>query len=235
MHHSKNLTPKGILMTKSKWIKLTAADGTEISAYEVLPDGPSRGGLVVVQEIFGVNSHIRRVADGYAADGYHVIAPAIFDRAQPGFEVGYDADGRTQGIALMQKISATDSMLDIGAAVDLLKKQGKVGIVGYCLGGTYAWLAASELPVDASVMYYGGGVGRSADRKPNVPVQGHFGMLDSHIPQTDVDKVRVYPNVEIFTYEADHGFNCDERASFEPASAAQARKRAVGFLRAHIG
>jgi carboxymethylenebutenolidase len=222
-------------MTKSQWIKLKAADGAEISAYEVFPDGPARGGLVVIQEIFGVNNHIRRVADGYAADGYHVIAPAIFDRAEPGFEVGYDADGRSKGIALMQKVSASDSMLDIGAAVDMLKKEGKVGIVGYCLGGTYAWFAASQLPVDASVMYYGGGVGRNAERTPNAPVQGHFGLLDSHIPQSDVDKVRVYANVEIFTYEADHGFNCDERSSYEPASAAQARERALGFLRARIG
>jgi carboxymethylenebutenolidase len=222
-------------MTKSRWIKLKAADGVEINAYESLPDGKPRGGLVVVQEIFGVNAHIRRVADSYAADGYHVIAPAIFDRAEPGFEVGYDPDGRAKGIALMQKIDAADSMLDIAAAVEALKKSGKVGVIGYCLGGTYAWLSASQLPVDAAVMYYGGGVGRNAERKPSVPVQGHFGLLDAHIPQSDVDKVRVYPNVAIFTYQADHGFNCDERGSYEPASAAQARERALGFLRAHIG
>ncbi|GLS21181.1 carboxymethylenebutenolidase [Labrys miyagiensis] len=222
-------------MTKSQWITLKAADGVEISAYEVWPDDPARGGLVVIQEIFGVNGHIRRVADSYAADGYHVIAPAIFDRAEPGFEVGYDDEGRTRGIALMQKVSGTDSMLDIAAAVELLKKEGKVGIIGYCLGGTYAWLAASQLPVDAAVVYYGGGIGRYSDRKPGVPVQGHFGLLDRHIPQSDLDKVRVYPNAELFTYQADHGFNCDERSSYEPASAAQARERALGFLRAQIG
>lgn len=222
-------------MTKSQWIKLKAADGVDISAYEVLPDGPARGGLVVIQEIFGVNGHIRRVADSYAADGYHVIAPAIFDRAEPGFEVGYDDEGRTRGIALMQKVSGSDSMLDIAAAVELLKKEGKVGIVGYCLGGTYAWLAASQLPVDAAVVYYGGGIGRYSDRKPAVPVQGHFGLLDSHIPQSDLDKVRIYPNVELFTYQAGHGFNCDERSSYEPASVAQARERALDFLRAQIG
>jgi len=222
-------------MTKAQWIKLKAADGVEISAYEVLPDGPARGGLVVIQEIFGVNGHIRRVAESYAADGFHVIAPAIFDRAEPGFEVGYDDAGRSRGIALMQKVSATDSMQDIAAAVDLLKKEGKVGIIGYCLGGTYAWLAASQLPVDAAVVYYGGGIGRYSDRKPDVPVQGHFGLLDTHIPQSDLAKVRVYPNVELFTYQADHGFNCDERSSYEPASASQARERALGFLHAEIG
>ncbi len=222
-------------MTISHWITLKAADGAELRAYEVQPEGKARAGLVVVQEIFGVNNHIRRVADSYAADGYHVIAPAIFDRAQPGFEVGYDPDGRAQGIAIMQRVSAADSMLDIAAAVDVLKEEGKVGVIGYCLGGTYAWLAASQLPVDASVMYYGGGIGRNADRTPNVPVQGHFGLLDTHIPQSDVDKVRVYPDVEIFTYQADHGFNCDERSSYEPVSAAQARERALGFLRTHIG
>lgn len=222
-------------MTISRWIKLKAADGAEIRAYEALPDGKARAGLVVVQEIFGVNNHIRRVADSYAADGYHVIAPAIFDRAQPGFDVGYDTDGRAQGIALMQKVPAADSMLDIAACVDLLKDEGKVGVIGYCLGGTYAWLSASQLPVDVAVIYYGGGVGRNADRKPSCPVQGHFGLLDSHIPQSDVDKVRVYPNVEIFTYEADHGFNCDERSSYEPHSAGIARERSLGFLRANLG
>ncbi|MDQ0393235.1 dienelactone hydrolase family protein [Labrys monachus] len=222
-------------MTKSQWIKLKASDGVEISAYEALPDGAPRGGLVVVQEIFGVNGHVRRVADSYAADGYRVIAPAIFDRAEPGFEVGYDAQGRDRGVALMQKIPGAKSMLDIAAAVEALQGVGKIGVIGYCLGGSYAWLAASELPIDASIVYYGGQIGKTWDHKPNSPVQGHFGLLDTHIPQSDVDKVRIYPNVEIFTYQADHGFNCDERSSYEPASAALARERALAFLRRHIG
>jgi len=222
-------------MTKSQWLKLTASDGFELSAYEASPDGEARGSLVVVQEIFGVNNHVRRVADGYAADGYRVIAPAIFDRAEPGFEVGYDAEGRDKGIALMQKVTGADSMRDIGAAVEALQGSGKIGVIGYCLGGSYAWLAASQLPIAASVMYYGGQIGRTWDQKPNCPVQGHFGLLDKHIPQSDVDKVRIYPNVEIFTYQADHGFNCDERSSYEPASARLARERSLAFLRQHIG
>jgi len=221
-------------------IMLTAGDGHAFSAYEAKPIGPARGGLVVVQEIFGVNPHIRSVADGYATDGYDVIAPAIFDRAEPGVELGYEGPDRDKGMALRQKIPMDAMLLDIAAAVGALKGRGKVGIVGYCLGGTLAWLAAARIPgLAAAIGYYGGAIAPNLAAVPRCPVLLHFGEEDGAIPPNDVEKIRAAADpktVEIFTYAgAGHAFNRQGTQMWREAQAKLAHERTVAFLRMHVG
>ncbi|MFO1183702.1 MAG: dienelactone hydrolase family protein [Bauldia sp.] len=219
-------------------IELRARDGHEFGAYEAKPAGRSRGGLVVLQEIFGVNAHIKSVADGYAADGYHVLAPAIFDRAAPNVELGYGQDDMKRGIDLRQKISVDKMLLDVAAAGEKLRGAGRVGIVGYCLGGSLAWLAATRLNVFAgAIAYYGGMIAQFADEEVQIPVLMHFGEKDQSIPPEAVAKVRaaVPPEVEIFTYPAGHAFNREGQSSYDAASAKLARERSLAFLRKHVG
>ncbi len=221
-------------------ISLTAKDGHHFSAYEVAPSGAPRGGLVVVQEIFGVNRHIRDVANGYAADGYRVLAPAIFDRAERGVELGYDQEGRTRGIALRQEISLEEMLSDVEACVAALKPAGKVAVVGYCLGGSLAWLAATRFSgLAAAVGYYGGMVAKHLDEKPKCPVMLHFGEKDPSIPMDDIAAIRaaVDPHaVQCFTYaDAGHAFNRAGNEAHHAPSAVLARVRSLAFLRQHIG
>jgi carboxymethylenebutenolidase len=218
-------------------IDLTASDGHRLQAYEALPHGEVRGGIVVVQEIFGVNGHIRRVADGYAKDGYRVIAPALFDRVRPGIELGYTDADVAKGRAIREQVGFEQALADVTAALTALREAGKVGIVGYCWGGTVAWLAAARIDGFAAVSsYYGGGIGKFAGEKPRCAARCHFGEKDHAIPLGEVDSVRkANPGVEVFLYPAGHGFNCDERASYEPASAALARARSLELFRAHVG
>ena len=218
-------------------IILRAADGFGTTAYVAKPSGKPKGALVVIQEIFGVNRHMRGVADGYARDGYLAIVPGLFDRIRPGIELGYaDADIATGRD--LKAASATDAaLLDIAAARDYVKSAGKVGTVGYCWGGFLAWVAATRLKgFAASVSYYGGGIGGVATEKPNCPVQFHFGDKDHAIPLTDVDKVKAagHKGVEVHIYAAGHGFNCDERGSFDAPSAKTARGRALAFFDQHV-
>jgi carboxymethylenebutenolidase len=220
------------------WITLTAADGHKLTAYEAKPSGKPRGGIVVVQEIFGVNGHIRRVADGYAADGYHVIAPALFDRVGKNIELGYSEADIAKGRDIRAKVSFEQALADVAAAQGALKEAGRIGIVGYCWGGTVTWLSACRLPgFSAASSYYGGGIGNFAAEKPRCPVQCHFGEKDHAIPLDEVDKVRQAQkeNVEIYLYPAGHGFNCDERGSYDAASAKLARERTLAFFRKHVG
>lgn len=215
---------------------LTAADGFVLDAYRADPPGPPRGGLVVLQEIFGVNPHIRSVADGYAAQGYCVVAPALFDRARKGVELAYDPAGMAAGSALARSIARQDTLKDIAAAVEALKAAGRVGVVGYCWGGTLAYAAALDLPVAAAVGYYGGGIAALVDRQPAVPTMLHFGEHDAHIPMSDVETIRAAaPAVRLFTYPAGHGFNCDARGSYDRASAEAALGRTLPFFREHVG
>jgi carboxymethylenebutenolidase len=218
-------------------IPLTAADGHRFDAYLAHPNGPARGALVVVQEIFGVNSHIRSVADGYAADGYLAIAPALFDRVERGVEIGYGADDVARGRALKEASGNTKPLLDIAAAMEHVKHAGRTGIVGYCWGGLLSWLAACELDgLAASVPYYGGGMPDHAARQPRCPVMAHFGALDNLIPAPSVEAFRsAQPGITLHLYAAGHGFNCDQRGSFDAASAALARQRSLAFLREHVG
>lgn len=218
-------------------IKLTAADGFGLGAYRATPEGTPRGGLVVLQEIFGVNAHIRSMADRYAALGYLAIAPALFDRVQPNVELGYEPDGIQQGIALNKQTQHEDTLKDVAAAIAAASAAGRVGVVGYCWGGTLAYAAACELSgLSAAVGYYGGGIAGMLDRKPKVPVMLHFGQQDGHIPMSDVEKIRAaLPGVPVYDYPAGHGFNCDARASYDKASADLALQRTLPFLREHVG
>lgn len=221
-------------------ITLKAADGHEFSAYEAKPKGKARGGLVVVQEIFGVNAHIRAVADGYVAEGYHVIAPALFDRAERKVELGYDKPDMERGIALRKEIALDAMLADIAASAERLAAAGKVGVVGYCLGGSLAWMAAQRLTgIAAAVGYYGGMIASHLDPAPRVPVMLHFGSEDRGIPRLDVEKIREHVDpkqVQVFVYEgAGHAFNRDGTPAHHAESAALAGKRTLQFLREHIG
>jgi carboxymethylenebutenolidase len=220
-----------------KRIELTAADGFVLSAYRTDPTGTPRGGLVVAQEIFGVNSHIRGVCDAYAADGYAVIAPALFDRSERGVEIGYTPDDIARGRELKANAGIDAALRDLAAARDALAGTGKVGVIGYCWGGFVAWMAAARLDGFAcAVPYYGGGMLDAAGEKPRCPVMAHFGERDAMIPAAGArDFARAHPSAQVFLYAADHGFNCDQRASFDPAAAALARERTLAFLRQHVG
>jgi carboxymethylenebutenolidase len=218
----------------SETVELMAADGHALGAYRVLPVGTPRGGVVIVQEIFGVTRHIRAVAHQYAAAGYLAIAPALFDRLERGVDVPYADVPR--GVALMQRVDRGQALEDRGAAVAAASTAGRVGVVGYCWGGALAYLAACELRIAAAVSYYGGRLPQLLAQTPRCPVMFHFGERDAHIPASDVALVRAaYPAGVYHLYPADHGFNCTDRASFDPASAALALERSIEFLHQHVG
>jgi carboxymethylenebutenolidase len=215
-------------------VELTAADGHRFTAYLAEAGDRPRGGIVVIQEIFGVTRHIRAVADQYAAAGYLAIAPALFDRVERGVDVPYT--DMAKGFAYMQAMKDEQVMLDVQAAIERVRTAGKVGVVGYCWGGTVAYLSAARLNVDAAVAYYGGGISGRTAEKPRVPVLFHFGEKDTHIPQSAVAEIKsAYPQGVYHLYPADHGFNCTDRASFEPASAQLALQRSLEFLHRHVG
>jgi carboxymethylenebutenolidase len=211
--------------------QLTASDGHQLAAYEVHPEGAA-GSIVIVQEIFGVNDHIRSVVDRYAALGFRAIAPSLFDRVERGVELDYDAAGIEAGRAMAMEVRWEPAMLDIAAAVDAVAETGPVAVIGYCFGGSLAWLAADELPIAAAVGYYGGQVVDFIDRAPKVPTMLHFGALDQGIPLDGVQRVaEAYPDVPVHVYEgAQHGFSCDARGSYHPLSATIALGRTVEFL-----
>ena len=225
--------------------QVRAADGYAFGVYEALPSGEPKGGVVVIQEIFGVNAHIREVADSYAAEGYAALAPALFDRVERGVELGYDAEGMTRGRDLaFQGLNQEDALQDIQATVEEAGKYGPVGVVGYCYGGLMTYLASARLSgIACASAYYGGGIAGALgdppveeERKPKCPIIMHFGALDAHIPLADVERVkRALPDVPVHVYDADHGFNCDHRASHHAESAALARKRTIALFNAHLG
>jgi carboxymethylenebutenolidase len=217
-------------------INLTAKDGATIEAYRSAPADEPKGGMVVLQEIFGVNHHIRAVADRYAAAGYLTIAPALFDRVEPGVELGYGDADRPRAMDIRGRTKLEETLADIEAAVALASAGGDVGIVGYCWGGTLAWAAAARLSgVSAAVGYYGGGIAGMLDEHPSVPILLHFGERDKHIPMSDVEKIRAaYPDIPVFTYAADHGFNCDERASYDEKNAKEAQSRTFAFFAEYL-
>jgi carboxymethylenebutenolidase len=219
------------------WIELTAADGVRVAAYRSEPVGPRRGGLVVIQEIFGVNRHIRSVCDGFAADGYLVIAPALFDRYQKGIDWGYTPDDVARGREMRDRADTEAALLDVDAAKGAAAAAGKVAVVGYCWGGLIAWYAAARVRGFAcAITYYGGGMPDAVGERPHCPVLGHFGKDDPHIPLDGVEALAAeHSLVQVFTYAAGHGFNCDERDSFDAAAARLARERTLAFLHEHVG
>jgi carboxymethylenebutenolidase len=220
-----------------KMIELTAADSHKFAAYRAEPQGKPCGGLIVVQEIFGVNSHIKSVADGYAADGYLAIAPAFFDRVERGLDIGYTPADIERGRTFIPKMQWDTVMKDAGAALANVKSAGKVGIVGYCWGGTVSWVSAARLSgLACSVCYYGGGIPGLTSEQPKCPVMFHWGETDHAIPLADAKKAAAaHPEAQSFIYQAGHGFNCDHRGSYHADSAKLARTRSLDFLRKHIG
>lgn len=225
-----------------QFIQLKSADGQSIPAYVATPSGKPRGGIVVIQEIFGVNSHIRSVADLYAAEGYLAVAPAIFHRVKPDVDLGYQPDDMSAGMALKAATEALPSpgaMQDIQAAIQHAGQAGKVGIVGFCYGGLLTWRAACNLQgLSAAVPYYGGGVTTPDEiaRKPKVPVLAHFGDKDKHISVESVEAFKkAHPEVEVHLYAADHGFNCDQRGSYNADATKLARERTLAFFAKHVG
>ena len=224
-----------------EFVQLKSADGRAFPAYVARPAGTAKGGVVVLQEIFGVNSHIRAVADGYAAEGYLAVAPSTFDRVKPGVELGYGPDDMQAGIALkaaVEGLPAPGVLPDMQAAVDYAAQGGKVGVVGYCWGGLLTWRAACMLKgISAAVPYYGGGVTTPEEiaRQPQAPVLAHFGERDHWISLDSVEAFRkAHPGVEVQVYAADHGFNCDQRGSWDAASARLARERTLAFFARHL-
>jgi carboxymethylenebutenolidase len=218
-------------------IELAAADGFRLSAYRADPVGGPRGGLVVAQEIFGVNGHIRSVCDGFAADGYVAIAPALFDRYERGLDIGYTPDDIARGRELKGRAQVDAAMRDVAAARDSVASAGKVAVIGYCWGGFVAWMAASRLDGFAcAIPYYGGGMLDAIGERPRCPVLAHFGERDAMIPVDGVRKLAAaHPDAQVHIYAADHGFNCDQRASFDATAAKLARERTLEFLRRHVG
>ena len=214
-----------------RWIELKP-EGGPIAAWRADPAGAPRGGIVVIQEIFGVNAHIRAVADRFAAEGWLAVAPAIFDHVEKGFDVGYDPESRARGMSVVGKVDFEQVLRDAAAAIAVASEGGKVGIVGYCYGGAVAWAAAGRLPgLSAAVGYYGGRILAMRDLQLKVPTMLHFGEKDAHIP---VAEVRAFaaarPDVPVYIYPADHGFNCDQRSAYDPPSAALAWERTLAFF-----
>lgn len=215
---------------------LMARDGHEFNAWLVAPTGPPRGALVLLQEIFGVNSHIRAVADGYAADGYVTIAPCLFDRIRRGIELGYSPPEVQEGTGYSMQLPQDKVNKDIAACIAVIRHAGRVGAVGFCWGGTQAFIAASGQPIAAAVAYYGGGIANNLDKQPKHPLLLHFAAHDKHISTEDRERiVAANPGAEWHLYEAHHGFNCDQRGSYDAASATLARTRTLEFLAQHVG
>ncbi len=231
----------------AQMIHLTSADGAQIAAYEATPTDTPLGAVVVLQEIFGLNSHIKSVADGYAQAGYYVIAPAMFHRVAAGTELGYTSADMTQGMALKAAAEGLLPLLlgDVQAAIDHAARAGKaagapkslkVGVVGYCWGGLMSWRAAQRLQgVSASAPYYGGGMTKELDLPLQCPTIAHLSDNDDYVPMDGVAELqKAYPQATVYIYPAKHGFNCDERASYDAPSATLARDRTLAFFAQHL-
>lgn len=218
-------------------LTLTSPDHHTFSCFEATPDHSPKGAVIVIQEIFGVNAHIRAVCEHYAKQGYRAIAPALFDRIRPGVELGYGPEDRPEAMELaFKQLTLEQALQDIQTTIDHAAATLKVGVVGYCFGGLLTWLAACKLNNVAAVSsYYGGGIGRYKEKKPRCPVQLHFGKLDPLIPLAEVEALRgLHPECEVFLYEAGHGFNCDQRPSFESHSSHLALTRTLALFEKHL-
>jgi carboxymethylenebutenolidase len=225
-----------------KHVSLTSADKFQLGAYRAQPSGAAKGAakgaVVVIQEIFGVNHHIRAVCDRLAGEGYAALAPALFDRQVQNFESGYSPEEITEARKFVANPDWGAMLRDTQAAVDELGASGRVAIMGFCMGGTVSFLAACRLSgLSAAVCYYGGQIARFADEKPKVPTLMHFGEKDASIPMSDVETIKKKrgQNCEIHVYPgAQHGFHCDERGSFDAPSATLAWQRSLAFLQKHL-
>jgi carboxymethylenebutenolidase len=216
---------------------LRASDGHEPGAYRSEPAGRARGGIIVLQEIFGVNSHIRDVADRFAAEGYLALAPALYDRSSVrDVEMGYSTEDIARGRALREEFAWEDTVKDVEAAMSALRGEGlRVGTVGYCWGGSMSFLAAVRLPLDCAVVYYGAQILPYVKEKERCPLLMHFGKRDASIPPSDVEAIqKEHPEALVYQYDADHGFNCDRRAQYDEASAMLAWERTLAFFATNL-
>ncbi|OGA42273.1 MAG: hypothetical protein A3G26_09830 [Betaproteobacteria bacterium RIFCSPLOWO2_12_FULL_65_110] len=218
-------------------LDLTASDGHVLAAYLALPESKPRGGLVVIQEAFGVTAYVRSVCDAYARDGYASIAPAIYDRQRRDavFDGSPAPEALAEALRLRAALEWPKVMLDVQAAIDEVRSAGRVGIVGYCAGGSVAWLAALSLPLAAASCYYGRDIVDFLDRAPLCPTILHFGEHDRFIPLADVERIRAaFPTVPNYVYPAGHSFDgAGERR--DEASARLARERTLELFRRHVG
>lgn len=220
----------------SEFTTLMARDGHEFGAWLAAPAGKPRGAVVVIQEIFGVNSHIRGIADSFAAEGYVAIAPALFDRVRKGIELAYNAETMKEGFGYVMQLKPEETLRDLAASIAVVRHAGRVGVVGFCWGGRMAYVSACQLPVACGVAYYGGGIAKELPDTPKCPMLYHFGGRDTHIPQSDVEQIQAADQRgTFFIYpDAEHGFNCDQRGSYNPAAAQLARQRTLAFLAQHL-
>jgi carboxymethylenebutenolidase len=219
-------------------IQLTATDGHQLGPYVSESAGPAVAAVVVAQEIFGVNRHIRSVADDYAGQGFWAIAPALFDRVEQNVELDYNPTDSSRGMKIASQIGMENALKDVASAIAYAGsalRGKKVGVVGYCFGGSLAWLAATRLNPHAAVCYYGGQISKYAAEVPHCPVMLHFGSKDPHIPPAEIEKIqRAHPELPVFLYDAGHGFNCDQRKDYAPQAASLARQRTLEFFRKHL-
>ena len=219
-------------------IRITAADGHTFDAWRSSGGETPKGALVVVQEIFGVNGHIRDVCDRFAADGYTCISPALFDRARRGVDIGYTQETVEEGLALRAEVGLDGPVADVAASIQTLRDEGfgKVGVVGYCWGGSLSFIAACRSGADAAVGYYGGQIIEFVDETPKAPTILHFGAEDSGIPAADLQAIsQKHPNIPVHVYEgAGHGFSCDQRADFNPEATKLARTRTLAHFAEHL-
>lgn len=225
-------------MTMGKHLQLTASDQHALGAYRADPNGSAQGGIVVLQEIFGVNAHIRDVCDRFASDGYTAIAPALYDRSShKNAELAYTKEDVTRGRKLREEFSWDDTIHDVQAAVTVLGNEGlKVGTVGYCWGGSISYLSATRVDINAAVVYYGGQIMPYVNETARCPLLMHFGAKDASIPSSDVEAIgKAHPDAQIHVYDAGHGFNCDRRGAFDEAASKLAKERTLDFFGKLLG
>ncbi len=217
-------------------LTITASDGHKLDTYLAQPNGSPKGGIVLIQEIFGVNSHMRSVADMFSAEGYLVCCPALFDRIERNIELGYSDTNVVTGRKYKKFCGNTEPLKDIEAALNVVQSAGKIGVVGYCWGGALSWLSACKVNgFSAASSYYGAGIGELLNAEPECPVIFHFGEEDSAIPMREVQKVKdAHPECPIYLYPAGHGFNCDQRASYHQASSNIALERTLNHLERNL-
>jgi len=225
-------------MTRGTMTTMTMSDGAEIGVYHVAPKAKRRGGLVLIQEIFGVTEHIKECCDSYADEGYEVLGPSLYDREAPGFAVSYSPEDIQKAIKIARGEHPFDlSIADSQTCIDALKAKGKVFITGYCYGGSVTWAAACKCDgLAAASGFYGGNIPQMAEWKPKCPTILHFGRHDHGIPMEQVERIgKLHPDVKVYVYDAGHGFNSDRRTDYNAEAAKLAKQRTLELFKANGG
>ena len=227
------------MATRGTMIKMTMSDGAEIGVYHVEPVGARRGGLVLIQEIFGVTEHIKELCAKFADEGYEVLGPALYDREAPGLQASYSPEDVQKAIKIARGEHPFDlSIADTQTCIDALKSKGAVFITGFCYGGTVTWAAACRSGnLAAASGYYGGQIALMNDQNPKCPTMLHFGENDHGIPMSDIEKIKAaHPDVQVFVYPGvGHGFNCNHRPDYDAEAAKLAKQRTLELFQANGG